>query len=103
MIESDVYEATEDLVISYLDMTQHEINDQWILEQNSVEIHSTTYEKPQQMLSEQWIQDKMTQSQKLAYAKKDKEEKPVEELVPKVFHDYIPTIFSKQPIGKLPT
>jgi len=56
-------------------MMQHEINDQWILEQNGIEIHSTTYEKPQQTLSEQWIQDKMTQSQKLAYAKKDKEEK----------------------------
>ena len=53
------------------------------------------YEKPQQTLSKQWIQDKMTQSQKLAYAKKDKEEKPVEELVSKVFHDYIPTVFSK--------
>jgi len=37
----------------------------------------------------------MTQSQKLAYAKKDKEEKPVEELIPKVFHDFIPTVFSE--------
>jgi len=32
VIESNVYEATKDLVISYLGMMQHEINDQWILE-----------------------------------------------------------------------
>ena len=38
VIESDVYKATEDLVVSYLSMTQHEINDQWIPEQNGVKI-----------------------------------------------------------------
>ena len=27
----------------------------------------------------------------------------MEDLVPKEFHDFIPTVFSKRPIGKLPT
>jgi len=43
----------------------------------------------------------MSESQKLAFAKKT-QEKPVEEVVPKVFHEFIPTVFSKRPIVELP-
>ena len=41
------------------------------------------------------------QSKVLAFAKKT-QEKSVEEVVPKVFHKFIPTVFSKRPIGELP-
>jgi len=38
---------------------------------------------------------------KLAFDER-KEEKPITEIVPKDFHDFIPTVFSERPIGKLP-
>ncbi len=54
LIEKDAYETTEDLVISYLGNTQHEITDQWISEQyGEIYISATSHEKPQQVLTEQ--------------------------------------------------
>ena len=40
--------------------------------------------------------------QKLAF-NEQKEEKPITEMIPKEFHDFIPTVFSERPIGELPT
>jgi len=60
------------------------------------------HEKPQQALTDQWITDKMTKSQKLAFDER-KEEKSIQEMIPKEFHNFIPTVFSERPIGELPT
>src|SRR6266704_1698590 len=43
----------------------------------------------------------MTKSQQLAHAEK-KQERPIKEVVPKVFHKFIPTVFSERPIGEFP-
>jgi len=59
-------------------------------------------EKPQQGSTDQWITDKMTKSQKLAFDEQ-KEERLIKEMIPKEFHDFIPTVFSERPIGELPT
>ena len=56
--------------------------------------------------SNQWIQDKMSKAQLLAYksgVQTEKAKKDIKELVPKEFHKFIPTIFSEHPIGTLST
>jgi len=45
----------------------------------------------------------MTKSQKLAFDERKEEGKLIEEIIPKEFHDFIPTVFSERPIGELPT
>jgi len=60
-------------------------------------------EKPQQVLTDQWITDKMTKSQKLAFDERKEEGKSIKEIIPEEFHDFIPTVFSERPIGELPT
>ena len=104
-IEGDVYETTEDLIISYLHSEIQEINDAWIKEQygEPVEISAATVESPSQTLSDQWIQDKMTKSQLLTYQKNVGNGKPIEEIIPEEFHEFILTVFSERPIGTLPT
>ena len=44
----------------------------------------------------------MTKSQLLIYQKNIGKEKQVKEIVPKEFHEFIPTVFSERPIGMLP-
>jgi len=44
----------------------------------------------------------MTKSQLLTYQKNIEKEKSVEEIVPKEFHEFISTVFSKWPIVTLP-
>ena len=45
----------------------------------------------------------MMKSQLLTYQKNIGNEKPIEEIVPEEFHEFIPTVFSERPIGTLPT
>ena len=45
----------------------------------------------------------MTKSHLLTYKKNIGKEKPVEEIVLKEFHEFIPTVFSERPIVMLPT
>ena len=82
----------QDLIISYLHSKIREINDVWIKEQygETIEISAATVESPSQTLSDQWIQDKMTKSQLLTYQKNIGNEKPIEEIVPEEFHEFIP-------------
>jgi len=104
ILERDVYEETPDLVISFLGQEQHELTDKWISDQyQDIHISTMLNEKPQQVLTDQWITDKMTKLQKLAFNKRKEEGKSIEEIIPKEFHDFIPTVFSERPIGKLPT
>jgi len=39
----------------------------------------------------------------LAFDERKEEGKSIEEIIPKEFHDFIPTVFSERPIDKLPT
>ena len=105
IMEEDVYKTTEDLVISYLNPQIQEIDDTWVKEQYSpsLDIASTLIESPSQPLSDQWIQDKMTKLQLLTYQENKGKERPVKEIVPKEFHEFISTVFSERPIGTLPT
>jgi len=103
ILECDIYKATSDLVISFLGQEQHKLTDKWISEQyQDIHIFAMLNEKPQQILTDQWITDKMMKLQKLAFDEQ-KEEEPITEMIPKEFHDFIPTVFSERPIGKLPT
>ena len=52
-------------------------------------------------ITDQWVQDKMTQSQ--YFASQRAQELSMENLVPKEFYNFIPMVFSERPIGKLPT
>ena len=104
LLECDVYEETSDLVISYLGREQHELTDKWISDQyQDVHISAMLNEKPQHVLTDQWITDKMMKSQKLAFDEQKEEGKLIEEIIPKEFHGFIPTVFSERPIGELPT
>lgn len=96
-MEEDIYETTEDLVISYLNPRIREIDDSRIKEQYNpmLKIASTIIESPSQPLTDQWIQDKMTKSQLLTYQENKEKEKSVQEIVPEEFYEFIPTIFSE--------
>jgi len=51
--------------------------------------------------TEDWISLWMSHSQLFAQNNK-KEEKPVEEIIPKEFHKYLTTVFTEREIGRLP-
>jgi len=50
--------------------------------------------------TEDWISSRMSHLQLFAQNDK-KEEKPVEEIVPKEFHKYLMTVFAEREIGRL--
>jgi len=101
-IEQEVHEMDNDLVIAFLqgiNETDQEI-DKWIRECINPE-WTTINTIP---AGEHWVKNKMTQSQYLAsHEAQQRKKMDVESLVPKEFHDFIPTVFSEQPVGKLPT
>ena len=101
-IEQEVHKTDNDLVIAFLrgiDETDNEI-DEWI--QECINPDQTTINAIP--AGEQWVKNKMTQSQYLAsHEAQQRKKMDVKSLVPKEFHDFIPTVFSERPVGKLPT
>ena len=103
-IENDLHEIDDDLTIAFLrgPDKSYGITNDWVREclnpqDTSLNINSAP-------ITDQWVQDKMTQSQYFATQRAQERQKlSVEDLVPKEFHDFIPTVFSERPIGKLPT
>ena len=52
---------------------------------------------------EEWVKSRMSHSQLFALKEeKTKKVKTVEEIVPKEFHEFLPTVFSEREPGKLP-
>jgi len=101
-IEQEVHETDNNLVIAFLrgiNETDNEI-DEWI--QECINHDQTTINAIP--AGEQWVKNKMTQSQYLAsHEAQQRKKMDVKSLVPKEFHDFIPTVFSERPVGKLPT
>ena len=102
-IEQEVHETDNDLMIAFLRGINKtdEINE-WI--QECINPDETTLTINAILDGEQWVKNKMTQSQYLASHEAQQQKKmDVKSLIPKEFHDFIPTVFSERPIGKLPT
>ena len=107
-VEEDLYDLDNELVISFIQGkpgNEHELTDEWIERQlNPLVIQSVTFEDKSTNITEQWIQDKMMKWQYLKNVEREqKRGKKAEDLVPKEFHDFLPTIFSERPIRTLPT
>jgi len=102
-IEQEVHETDNDLMIAFLRGINKtdEINE-WI--QECINPDETTLTINAILDGEQWVKNKMTQSQYLASHEAQQQKKmDVKSFIPKEFHDFIPTVFSERPIGKLPT
>ena len=103
-IENDLHKMDDDLTIAFLrgPDKSYEITDDWI--QECLDPQDTPLNINSAPLTDQWVQDKMIQSQYFATQRAQERQKlSVEDLVPKEFHDFIPMVFSERPIGKLPT
>ena len=103
-IENDLYETDNDLTIAFLQGPDksYEITDNWI--QECLNPQDTSLNINSVPITDQWVQDKMTQSQYFASQRAQERQKlRVEDLVPKEFHHFILTVFSEWPVGKLPT
>jgi hypothetical protein len=49
-----------------------------------------------------WVKTRMSHSQLFAVKQERAKEKPAEQIIPKEFHQFLPTVFSEREVGKLP-
>ncbi len=107
-VKEDLYDLDNELVISFIQGkpgNEYKLTDEWIERQlDPLVIQSVTFEEKSMNVTEQWIQDKMMKLQYLKSVEcEQKRGKKAEDLVPKEFHDFLSMVFSKRPIGTLPT
>ena len=92
-IGNDFHETDNDLTIAFLQgpNESYEITDDWI--QDCLDPQDTSLSINSVPVTDQWVQDKMTQSQYFASQRAQEQQKlSVEDLVPKEFHNFIPTV-----------